>query len=99
MVHCYLFLNGKQETMKSRNSKYNKISTLIQLTNEDPEIKKRILELLQLNPFERRFKLNIWIEQLRQRNASENLCNMFIILFDDLVAEHVLRLLTNHKIK
>jgi hypothetical protein len=83
--------------MKHRNSNQWKISTLIQLTDKDPEIKKRILELLQLSPFERRFKLNILIEQLRQRNASENMCNMFMNLFDDMAAEEVLKLLANHK--
>jgi hypothetical protein len=81
--------------MKNRNSNQSEISTLIQLTDKDPEIKKRILELLQLSPFERRFKLNIWTEQLQQRKASENLRNALLILFDDLVAEQVLKLIYN----
>ena len=83
--------------MKNRNLKFNEISNLIQLTDKDPEIKKRILELLQLNPFERRFRLNIWIEQLHQRDACENMCSMFMNLFDDITAEQVLKLLVNYR--
>jgi hypothetical protein len=80
-------------TMRKRNSKKIEISTLIQLTNKDPVIKKRILELLQLGSFERRFELNLWLEKLRQRNASENLRDTLLILFDDLVAEQILKLI------
>ena len=91
----FVFHMQKSETMKNRNSKYNEIFTLIQLTNKDPEIKKKILELLQSPSYERRLQLNIWIEQLRQRNASENLCDTLLILFDDMVAEQVLKLIYN----
>ena len=88
-----MVLNGKQKTMRNQNSKQKKISMLIRLTNEDPVIKKRLIELLQLSSFERRFELNIWLEKLRQRKASENLCNMLLILFDDRVAEQIRKLI------
>ena len=81
--------------MKRQNLIKDKISTLIQITNKDPEIKNRILKLLQLSSYERRFELNVWLEKLRQRNASENLCNMLLILFDDITAEQVLKLIYN----
>jgi len=81
--------------MRNQNSKQKKISMLICLTYEDPVIKKRLIELLQLSSFERRFELNIWLEKLRQRKASENLCNMLLILFDDRVAEQILKLIYN----
>ena len=81
--------------MKNINSKQKKIQILIQLTNEDTVIKKKIIELLQLNSFERRFELNVWLEKLRQRNASENLCNTLLILFDDIIAKQVLKLIYN----
>jgi hypothetical protein len=81
--------------MRKQNLKNNEISILIQLTNKDPEIKKRITKLLQLNSYNRRFELNVWLEKLRQRNASENLCKTLFILFDDMVAEKVLKLIHN----
>ena len=73
--------------MKNQNSNQKKISTLIQVMNKDPEVKERILELLHLSPYERRFELNIWLEKLGQRNASENLCHILLILFDDMVKD------------
>jgi hypothetical protein len=82
-------------TMKVRIARQDKILMLIQLTNKDPEIKKRLLKLLQLSSYERRFEINVWLEKLRQRNASENLCNLLFILFDDIAAQQVLKLIDN----
>ena len=82
-------------TKKSKTSMQAKISMLIQLTNKDPEIKKRLQKLLQLSPYHRRFEINVWLEKLRQRNASENLCNLLFILFDDIAAQQVRRLIDN----
>ncbi len=73
--------------------KPDEVTCLIQISHEDTLIKKRILELLQLSSYERRFALNIWLEQLRQRNASENLLYVLSILFDDIIAERVLTLI------
>lgn len=81
--------------MSKLNSKHTEISILIQLTNKDPVIKDRILELLQLSSFERRYQLNIWLEQLRQRNASENMLHILSILFDNTSVEKVLSLINN----
>jgi len=75
--------------------KPDEVTCLIQISREDPLIKKRILELLQLSSFERRFELNVWLEQLRQRDASENLLYVLGILFDDIIAKKVLSLINN----
>ena len=77
--------------------KPNEVACLVQITHEDPLIKKRISELLQLSSFERRLELNVWLEKLRQRNASKNLLYVFSILFDDIIAENVLTLIDNQK--
>ena len=73
------------------------ISFLVQTALEDPVIKQRILELLQLNSFERRSALNIWLEQLRLRNASEELLYVFSCLFDDTIAQKTLSLISKSK--
>jgi hypothetical protein len=73
------------------------VNCLVQIIQDDAVIKRRILELLQMNSFERRFALNIWMEQLRQRNASENLLYILSILFDDKIAEKVLTLINNRQ--
>ena len=82
--------------MISQKMKSEEISCLIQITQEDRIIKKRLLKLLQLSSFERRFALNIWLEQLRQRNASDNLLYVLSILFDDIIAKKILTLINKH---
>jgi len=74
---------------------HDEITFLVQITNEDAIIKKRILEMLQLSSFERRLQLNIWLEQLRHRNASDKMQYILSILFDDVVAKKVLTLINN----
>jgi len=71
------------------------INWLVQIMDEDPVIQKTFSELLQLSSFERRSVLNIWLEQLRRRNASENLLYRLSILFDDIIAEWLLMLINN----
>ena len=75
--------------------KPDEVNCLVQITHEDPLIKKRISELLQLSSFERRLELNVWLEKLRQRNASKNLLYVLSILFDDIIAEDVLTLIND----
>jgi len=76
---------------------HDEIACLVQITNEDATIKKRILELLQLSSFERRLQLNIWLEQLRHRNASDNMRYILSILFDDIVSEKVFTIINNNQ--
>ena len=71
------------------------INWLVQIMNKDPVVQKSISELLQLSSFERRAVLNIWLEHLRRRNASENLLYRLSILFDDIIAEWLLALIKN----
>ena len=73
------------------------IACLVKTAMEDPVIKQRILELLQLNSFERRSVLNIWLEQLRLRNASEELLYVLSCLFDDAIAQKTLSLISKSK--
>ena len=75
------------------------ITCLVQTALEDSVIKKRMLKLLQLNSFERRSVLIIWLEQLRLRNASENLLSVLSCLFDDKIAEKVLTLINEVEFK
>jgi hypothetical protein len=83
--------------MKNKNS-IEKFSDLIQTAIEDPMIKKRIIEVLQLSSFERRTVLNNWLEQLRLRHTSGKLLKALSCLFDDEIAEEVLALIHSHKI-
>ncbi|MHA2279014.1 MAG: hypothetical protein ACXAC2_24810 [Candidatus Kariarchaeaceae archaeon] len=70
-----------------------KFADLMQSALADPVIKKRILEVLQLSSFERRSVLNIWLKQLRLRNARPEMIQALNCLFDDLVAERTLKII------
>jgi hypothetical protein len=73
------------------------IDCLVQTVLEDGVIKNRILELLQLEPFERRTVLNSWLEQLRLRDASENLLSALSYLSDDVMARKMYSLINTSK--
>ena len=94
-------LNIKNESLCEKTNmkvKPDEVNCLVQVTQDDAVIKRRILELLQLSSFERRFALNIWLEQLRQRNAYDNLMYILSCLFDDNVAIEVITVIKNsHK--
>ena len=81
--------------MLNMRVKSDEIACLIQIMLKNPLIKRRFSELMQLNSFERRFALNICLEQLRQRDASDNLLYVLGILFDDIIAKKVLSLINN----
>jgi len=84
--------------MMERNTWPDELAGLIQIARKDPVINHRLINVLQLNSFERRSVLNVWLEQLRQRNASENLLSALSCLFDDKIAEKVLTLINDRKI-
>jgi hypothetical protein len=75
------------------------IECLILTVLEDDVIKNRILELLQLAPFERRSVLNSWLEQLRLREASENLLSALSYLSDDVMARKMYALIKTSKLQ
>lgn len=79
--------------MMERNTWPDALACLIQIARKDPVIKHRLINVLQLNSFERRSVLNIWLEQLRLRNASDELLHVLTGLFDDANAQITLSLI------
>jgi hypothetical protein len=68
------------------------------MIKEDPLIKDRIIEVLKMNPYDRRLVLNNWLEQLHIRRAPENLQHALSTLFDNKMAEKVLTMINNTNI-
>jgi hypothetical protein len=68
---------------------------LIQVIQKDPAINKKVIKMLKLDPYQRRFVLNKWLEQLRVRHASQHLLSALPYLFDDKIAEEVLKLIND----
>ena len=70
---------------------------LIQVIQDDDEIKNRIVQLLKLDSYQRRNVLNRWLEQLRKENASEELRQPLSCLFDDDIADKILLILKKNR--
>jgi hypothetical protein len=68
---------------------------LIQIMRKDPVLNERVIQMLKLNPYQRRNVINNWLEQLSHQNASKKLRLAFSFLFDDSIAEKVLTLIDN----
>jgi hypothetical protein len=83
--------------MLDKDTWHEEIACLVQTAREDPVIKQRMLKMLQLNSYDRRSVLNIWLEQLRLRNASEELLYVLSCLFDDAIAQKTLSLINKSK--
>jgi hypothetical protein len=75
------------------------IHQLLQTALEDKEIKNRLIDLLQLNPGERRTILNNWIETYWLQNSGPEIIQALAYLFDDKLASEILRLMTKSNFK
>ena len=69
---------------------------LLEAMRVDPVINKKIVYILQLDPYRRRLVLNNWLEQLRQSNAPQQLLQSLASLFDDKKAKKALTLINKH---
>lgn len=94
---------GEKKTLKSSrikkaNNQFESLNKLIQVMRDDEVINKKVIEMLQLDSYPRRFVLNNWLERLRGQRAPQNLLSALSCLFDDKVAEQVLTLINKRKI-
>ena len=80
------------------DSEFESFEKLIQVMRDDPLINEKVIQVLQLNSFQRRSVLNGWLEQLRICHASKNLLSALSCLFEDKIAEEVLTFINDPKI-
>jgi hypothetical protein len=65
----------------------------------DPVINKKVVNILNMDSYQRRIVLSNWLEHLRRKNAPQTLMQALSYLFDDGIAYKVLAIVNNHKIK
>jgi hypothetical protein len=75
------------------NNNFNSIEQLIQVIQNDQIVQKKIMNMLKQDSYQRRAQLNIWLEQLRKRHASDSLLSALSCLFDNKIAAQVLELI------
>jgi hypothetical protein len=89
----------KSSKPQNKDEEYEPFLKLIQVMRDDPLINEKVSETLKLDSYHRRTVLNNWLEQLRQQKAPESLRRALSSLLDDAIANEVLRLINNHRIK
>jgi hypothetical protein len=82
--------------MFNSETETKQLDKLIQAIHNDPVINERIILILKMDSYPRRFVLNNWLEQLRQNNAPQDLLSALSCLFDDTVAELILMFIHEH---
>ena len=83
----------KKSNNADAEADFEQFAKLIQTIQKDSDIKSRVIQILKMDSYRRRFLLNNWLEQLRRQNASEKLLETLSYLFDDIVAEETLKLI------
>jgi hypothetical protein len=81
------------------NSDFVSIERLLKAMRYDPVINKKVVNILNMDSYQRRIVLSNWLEQLRRNSAPKKLMQSLSCLFDDRIAAKVLSLVNNHKIK
>jgi len=96
--------NQRKASLKTVNiynydPEFEQLTKLLQAIFSDPVINKKVIKILKMESYQRRFVLNSWLEQLRIRHAPVNLLDSLSCLFDDKNAKNVLALLNNQQLK
>ena len=81
----------------NQNSEAGRIYQLFGPTLADPLVRKRLIELLQLQPFERRMILNNWIKMYWLKNTGPEIIQALACLYDDKLAAEILTLIGRPK--
>lgn len=71
--------------------------TLIRVAQEDAKIRKQLFTILTQNKFNRKSILNSYLEDMRIKQAPQELISAVACLLDDDVAEKALQILTSGK--
>ena len=82
----YSFNNSPMNTsvkIANQNNEARYIDHLLKTVLEDPLIRKRFIEMLQLSPNERRLILNNWIESYWTKNTGPEIIQALACLFDE----------------
>ena len=67
---------------------------LIQIAREDPEVRKKILCFLHLDPFNRKSTLNTFIQQMKLKGAHSEFVSAVSCFLDDQASEKAREILS-----
>jgi hypothetical protein len=67
---------------------------LLQVAQEDPEVKEQLSAILRLDDFNRKSALNTFLQEMQLKQAPKEFVSAIASLLDDEVAEKALEMLT-----
>jgi hypothetical protein len=68
--------------------------TLIQVAQEDPDVKEQLSSILRLNDFHRKSALNTFLQEMQLKQAPKEFVSAIASLLDDEIAKKALEMLT-----
>ena len=84
---------GINVNLHNDDSNWKSFDKLLKAICYDPVIHEKVFQILKLDSYQRRIVLSNWLEQLRRKNAPENLTKTLSYLFDDVIAQKIFTLI------
>jgi hypothetical protein len=87
------------ENIRSNQSKSDieSFEKLFKSILDDTIIKDKMIKILSMDSYPRHIVLSNWLEELRRNNASQKLIHALSYLFDDVIAQKILRVINRVK--
>jgi hypothetical protein len=70
---------------------------LIQVANEDKEVKDKLLAILSLEKEKRKFMLNTWLQEMKYKKAPSDFLTSISYFLDDDIAERALKIISGQE--
>ena len=87
------------KTTNNYETNIGSIKKLLLAIRYDPVINNKVKILLNMEDYPRRLVLNNWLEQLRRKEAPEELIKTLSYLFDDNISKNILTIVNSHHIQ
>ena len=89
-------INMKTADSYNFDAEIEPLVTLLKAMLSDRIINIKVVKILKMDSYPRHIVLSNWLEQLRRKNAPKKLTQTLSYLFDDVVADKVLSLISKH---
>ncbi len=70
---------------------------LIQVANEDKEIRNKLITILSLDKEKRKFMLNTWLQEMKYKKAPSDFLTSISYFLDDDIAERALKIISGQE--
>ena len=93
----HLDINMRTADSCKTEAEIQSLVTLLKALLNDSVINNKVTIILKMDSYPRHIVLSNWLEQLRRNNAPEKLIQTLSYLFDDIIAQKILRVINTVK--